>query len=163
MPDPRLADQLEDYLVAVVEGTGYWHVIRATIKRDEDDAAAVEVEFGLREAVEKAKALAPPPRKGRCRIYIEQTRVRVPDKKRRVSGGGPGALTLYEYDLVDAAYSFELACHFHGHGGAPFYHGHRRSGGPRLSFDPGFVSLETAINDFIAAVWHNRFPSPRQP
>ncbi len=159
MAEPRLTEQLEDYLVGVVEGTGHWHVVGATIKRNEDNAAAVEVEFGLSQAVEKAKALAPPVRQGRCRTYIEQTRVRVPEKKRRVSGEGLGALTLYEYDLVDATYRFELAYHFHGHGGAPFYHGHRRDGGNRIPFDPSFVPLDKALGDFIAAVWQNRFPA----
>jgi len=137
MPEQRLAEQIERYLVAVVEGTGYWHVVATTIKRNEDDDAAVAVEFGLSEAVENAKALKKTLRPGRCRIYIEQTRVRVPKKKGAAADQGLGALTLYEYDLVDGAYSFELAYHFHGHGGAPFYHGHRRNGGPRLSIDPG--------------------------
>lgn len=157
MPEPRLAEQLEDYLVGVAEGNGDWHVVGASIKQDEDNVAAVEVEFGLIQAVEKAKALAPPARQGRCRIYIEQSRVRVPEKKRQASG--LGALTLYEYDLVDAAYRFELAYHFHGHGGTPFYHGHRRDGGNRIPINPGFVSLDTALRDFIAAVWQNRFPA----
>jgi len=163
MPEQRLAEQIERYLVAVVDGTGYWRVVATTIKRDEDGAAAVEVEFGLSEAVENAKALKKALRPGRCRIYIEQTRVRVPNKKGTTADQGLGALTLYEYDLVDGAYSFELAYHFHGHGGTPFYHGHRRDGQARLPIDPGFVSLENALNDFIAAVWQNRFPPQPQP
>jgi hypothetical protein len=105
MPEQRLAEQIERYLDAVVESTGYWHVVATTIRRDEDGDAAVEVEFGLSEAVESAKALRP----GRCRIYIEQTRVRVPKKKGAAADQGLGALTLYEYDLVDGADSLELA------------------------------------------------------
>ena len=160
MPEPRLAEDLESHLVGVVAETGYWDVVAASIKRDEDHAAAVEVEFGLSETVGMAKALAAPARQGRCRIYIEQTRVRVPDERGRPVAG-LGALTLYEYDLVDAAYRFELAYHYHGHDGPSFYHGHRREGGGRVPFDPGFVLLNTVLGNFIAAVWRNRFPPSR--
>lgn len=162
MLEQRLAERIRQYLVAVVEGTGYWHVVATTVKRDEDEGAAVEVEFGLSEAVEKAKSVKKPIRAGRCRIYIEQTRVQIPTKKGAASSRGLGALTLYEYDLVDGAYSFELAYHFHGHGDAHFYHGHRRDGGPRLPFDPGFVALDAALTEIIAAVWQNRFPADPQ-
>lgn len=37
MPEQRLAEQIERYLVAVVEGTGYWHVVATTIRRGAGD------------------------------------------------------------------------------------------------------------------------------